>query len=72
MWSSDLSSNMRGSLKYRQALMFTPAEWRHILKDPGFLEDEDNSYRVPRRLMGLPVQIIPDHQFLISYARRLA
>ena len=42
-------------------LTFTPAEWRWLLEDPGFLDDEDNSYRVPRRLMGLPVQIVPDH-----------
>jgi hypothetical protein len=66
------SSNWLDSFKECRPLMFTPAEWRHILKDPGFLEDEDNSYRVPRRLMGLPVQIIPDHQFWISAARRVA
>ncbi len=41
-------------------LRFTPAEWRALLEDPTFLTDPDNSY-LPRRLMGLPVQIVPDH-----------
>lgn len=66
------SSDWLDHFKSHRPLMFTPAEWRHILEDPEFLEGEDNSYLVPRRLMGLPVQIIPDHQFLISFARRLA
>jgi hypothetical protein len=43
-------------------LAFTPAEWRHILEDPAFLSDEDNSYAAPRRLMGVPVTIVPDHE----------
>ncbi len=42
-------------------LHFTPAEWRALLQDAGFLRDPDNSYR-PRRLMGLPVAIVPDHR----------
>ena len=42
-------------------LRFTPAEWRSVLKDPDFLNHADNNYR-PRRLMGLPVQIVPDHR----------
>lgn len=41
-------------------LHFTPAEWRTLLEDTSFLRDPDNSYR-PRRLMGLPVAIVPDH-----------
>jgi hypothetical protein len=42
---------------------FTPAEWRQVIEDIRFLLDPDNSYRVPRRLMGVPVEIIPDHRF---------
>jgi hypothetical protein len=44
------------------ALRFTPAEWRHVLKDASFLSEGDNCY-APRRLMGLPVEIVPDHRF---------
>jgi hypothetical protein len=47
-------------------LLFTPGEWRRILHDPEFLRDFDNSYRVPRRFMGLPVRIIPDHRFAVD------
>jgi hypothetical protein len=43
------------------ALSFTPAEWRRLLDSPTFLNRHDNSYSVPRRLMGLPVRIVPDH-----------
>ena len=39
---------------------FTPAQWRHMLDDPGFLQSPDNAYLPPRRLMGLPVEIVPD------------
>ncbi len=42
-------------------LHFTPAEWRRLLDHPAFLSQHDNSYSVPRRLMGLPVRIVPDH-----------
>ncbi len=42
-------------------LRFTPAEWRVLIEDADFLRDSDNSY-LPRRLMGLPVEIIPDHR----------
>jgi hypothetical protein len=42
-------------------LRFTPAEWRVLLEDRSFLKDPDNSYAEPRRLMGLPVVIVPDH-----------
>ncbi|MHB8530641.1 MAG: hypothetical protein ACYC8V_14170 [Caulobacteraceae bacterium] len=45
-----------------RALTFTPAEWRHLLEDPSFLAQDDNSYSAPRRLMGLPVEIVPDHE----------
>jgi len=43
-------------------LRFTPAEWRAVIEDPSFLDDEDNSFQ-PRRLMGLGVTIVPDHRF---------
>jgi hypothetical protein len=46
----------------RIALRFTPAEWRRLLEDAAFLRDRDNSY-APRRLMGLPVEIVPVHRF---------
>jgi hypothetical protein len=42
-------------------LRFTPAEWRHLLEDPAFLKQGDNSFSPPRRLMGLSVEIVPDH-----------
>jgi hypothetical protein len=44
-----------------RTLRFTPAEWRALLEDRSFLRDDDNSYAEPRRLMGLPVVIVPDH-----------
>jgi hypothetical protein len=43
-------------------LKFTPAEWRVLLEDRSFLEEPDNSYAPERRLMGLPVEIVPDHK----------
>jgi hypothetical protein len=48
----------RGKQTY--AFRLTPAEWRKILADEDFLRDPDNSWR-PRRLMGVPVEIVPDH-----------
>lgn len=42
---------------------FTPAEWRMLLEDPEFLRKADNSYLPPRRLKGVPVAIVPDHEF---------
>lgn len=45
------------------ALRLTPVEWRALLADESFLKDSDNSYQ-PRRLMGLPVQIVPDHRVI--------
>lgn len=44
-------------------LHFTPSEWRELLEDQDFLSDPDNSYRVPRRLMGVAVEIVPDHRY---------
>jgi len=44
-------------------LHFTPAEWRAVLADRGFLASGDNRFEAPRRLMGLPVEIVPDHRF---------
>jgi hypothetical protein len=46
----------------RYTFRFTPAEWRHLLEDRTFLTAPDNSWLPPRRLMGLPVQIVPDHR----------
>ena len=45
------------------ALHLTPAEWRSFLRDPAFLRELDNSFAIPRRLMGLLVEIVPDHTF---------
>jgi hypothetical protein len=53
-------NDLRGRSGPALTLRFTPAEWRVLLEDAGFLRDPDNSYR-PRRLMGLPVAIVPDH-----------
>ena len=44
------------------AFRFTPAEWREVLEDETFLQDCGNSY-APRSLMGVPVEIVPDHRF---------
>lgn len=44
-------------------LHFTPSEWRAILEDRSFLDDGDNDYRAPRRLLGVEVRIVPDHRF---------
>jgi hypothetical protein len=44
------------------ALHFTPAEWRALLEDRSFLSERDNDY-APRRLMGIPVQIVPDRSY---------
>jgi len=45
------------------ALKFTPAEWHSLLSDPDFLDDGQNNRCAPRRLMGVPVEIVPDHRF---------
>lgn len=47
------------------AFRLTPAEWHRLLADQSFLSDPDNSFS-PRRLMGVPVQIIPDHRFVLA------
>jgi len=47
------------------AFHLTPAEWHRLLADHSFLSDPDNSCS-PRRLMGVPVQIIPDHRFIVA------
>jgi len=44
-------------------LHFTPAEWRWILADPGFLADIDNDWHAPRRFLGVEVRIVPSHRF---------
>jgi hypothetical protein len=45
------------------ALHFTPAEWRVVLEDRDFLASGDNRFELPRKLMGVPVEIVPDHCF---------
>ena len=47
------------------AFHLTPAEWHALLADQSFLRDPDNSCH-PRRLMGVPVEIIPDHRFIVA------
>ncbi len=47
------------------AFKLTPAEWRAVIEDETFLRDPDNSFQ-PRRLMGVPVEIVPDHRFIIQ------
>ena len=46
-------------------LHFTPAEWRALIDDADFLKQPDNSWS-PRRLMGLPVEIIADHRVCLE------
>ena len=55
-------SNLRASsdMPKVHTFVFTPAEWRKLLDDPDFLTAPDNSFN-PRRLMGLPVRIVPHH-----------
>jgi hypothetical protein len=48
--------------RFPSPLLFTPAEWRRLLEGPAFLSQVGNSYSVPRRLMGLPVKIVPDRR----------
>ncbi len=50
------------ALRSPYTFRFTPAEWRHLLEDRSFLTAPDNSWLPPRRLMGLPVEIVPDHR----------
>src|SRR5258705_19091 len=39
------------------ALRFTPAEWRSVLEDRGFLASGDNRFEAPRKLMCVPALI---------------
>ena len=55
----------RSSVRKAYALHLTPAEWHRVLADQSFLSDPDNSFS-PRRLMGVPVEIIPDHRFIVA------
>ncbi len=59
------SAGMAASRRPAYAFRLTPAEWRQVLADGSFLSDPDNSIR-PRRLMGVPVEIIPDHRFVVA------
>jgi len=47
------------------AFRLTPAEWRQVLSDERFLDDPDNGIN-PRRLMGVPVEIVPDHRLIVA------
>ena len=47
------------------AFRLTPAEWRSVLADETFLKDPGNSFH-PRRLMGVPVEIVPDHRMIVQ------
>ncbi|MGZ3276115.1 MAG: hypothetical protein ACXU82_14530 [Caulobacteraceae bacterium] len=53
------------SARKAYAFRLTPAEWHRVLADQSFLSDPDNSFN-PRRLMGVPVVIIPDHRFIVT------
>jgi len=55
------TEHTREPKRFPRPLHFTPAEWRRLLDGPAFLSHHGNSYSVPRRLMGLPVRIVPDH-----------
>jgi len=46
------------------AFRLTPAEWRSVIQDETFLKEPGNSYQ-PRRLMGVPVEIVPDQPVVI-------
>jgi hypothetical protein len=59
------TESARAERKAAYAFRLTPAEWRQVLADGSFLRDPDNSIR-PRRLMGVPVEIIPDHRFVVA------
>ena len=60
---TDQTADWDADQRHGQALSprFTPAEWRHLLEGAAFLTQGDNSYRPPRRFMGIPVRIVPDH-----------
>lgn len=58
-----MHSTRTSERKSAYAFRLTPAEWRQVLADGSFLRDPDNSIR-PRRLMGVPVEIVPDHRLI--------
>ena len=60
---ADQTADDRAARERRFTLRFTPAEWRALLRDAAFLNDADNRYCPPRRLMGVAVEIVPDHRF---------
>ena len=59
--ASTFEPDRRGDAEF--TLHFTPAEWRTLIEDPAFMKDPDNGYVPPRRLSGMRVAIVPDHQF---------
>jgi hypothetical protein len=61
MQTSSRTTTDDGARRTPYTFRLTPAEWRQILADETFLYDPGNSYR-PRRLMGVPVEIIPGHE----------
>ncbi len=63
MPGSPNASQTTEAIGHAFVLRFTPAEWRVLLEDRSFLSDADNAYSPPRRLMGIPVRIVPDHRF---------
>ena len=63
MAGSGTSFQAGGPPEGEAVLHFTPAEWCKLLEDAGFLDEPDNDYSTPRRLMGVPVEIVPDHHF---------
>ena len=60
---ANVNTQTDGAPNHAFALRFTPAEWRRLLEDRHFLAEADNRYCPPRRLMGVPVEIVPDHRF---------
>ncbi len=60
-----MKSTANGAARRAYAFHLTPAEWHALLADQSFLRDPDNSFS-PRRLMGVPVEIIPDHRFIVA------
>jgi hypothetical protein len=52
-------------IRERFVLRLTPAEWRSVLRDGSFLKDPDNCCS-PRRLMSVPVEIVPDHRLVLG------
>ena len=59
------SQSNNAGRKAAYAFRLTPAEWRQLLADGSFLCDPDNCIR-PRRLMGVPVVIVPDHRLIAA------